>query len=94
MIVEPLFRYRPGCSAAHCKAPARYKIAAAWSDGLFRELKNYGLACEQHREQELATARRRHEGLRLAGDETVGPVELYVLRPAVAMPSWCRCKPK
>ena len=29
---------------------AIYKIAAAWSDGTSRELKNYGLACETHRD--------------------------------------------
>ncbi len=37
-----------------CRAPAVYKIAATWSDGSSRELKNYGLACEGHRDQELA----------------------------------------
>jgi hypothetical protein len=81
MALEPHFRYRPGCSAARCQEAAIYKIAATWSDGTSRELKNYGLACERHREQELAAARRHHEGLRLAADEIVGPVSLYLLRP-------------
>jgi hypothetical protein len=75
------FRYRPLCSAVHCEAPALYKIAASWSDGSSRELKNYGLACETHRDSQLAVARRHHEGITLSDGETVGPVELYPLRP-------------
>jgi hypothetical protein len=80
MACELPFHYRPGCSANGCRNPAVYKIAATWRDGSSGELKNYGLACEQHRDQELAVARRHHEGLRLAEAETVGPVELYGLR--------------
>jgi hypothetical protein len=57
-----------------------YKIAATWSDGSSRELKNYGLACEVHRDSQLAIARAHHQGIRLSDGETVGPVELYLLR--------------
>jgi hypothetical protein len=78
---EQPFRYRARCSAAGCQQPAAFKIAASWSDGSSRELKTYGLVCEQHREHELAAARRRHDSLRRAEDETVGPVELYRLLP-------------
>jgi hypothetical protein len=60
---------------------AVYKIAASWSDGSSRELKNYGLACDHHRDRELAAARRRHEVLPRGEDETVGSVELYRLLP-------------
>jgi hypothetical protein len=74
------FHYRPSCSAIHCNQPAVYKLAATWSDGGSRELKNYGLACEVHREPLLIAARRRHDVLRVADAETVGPVEVYVLR--------------
>jgi hypothetical protein len=77
------FHYCPRCSAVACREPAIYKIAAVWSDGSSRELKNYGLACEGHRDQALATARRHHEGLKLAPDETVGPVQIYLLRPGI-----------
>ncbi len=80
MPLEPQFRYRPSCTWASCEAPALYKIAATWSGGSSRELKNYGLACEQHRDQLFAAAGRNHERLRLAEDETVGPLELYFLR--------------
>ena len=55
------FRYRPGCSAPACDRPAIYKIAATWSDGTSRELKNYGLACEAHRDSQLTAARSRHQ---------------------------------
>jgi hypothetical protein len=80
MALEPQFRYRPCCSAVGCEAPALYKIAATWSGGSSRELKNYGLACEQHREEALESARRHLQGLRLAEDETVGSLDLYLLR--------------
>jgi hypothetical protein len=78
---KKLFRYRAGCSVVGCTEPALYKLAATWSDGTSRELKNYGLACEAHRELQLARAWARHRGLLVSEDETVGPVELYVLRP-------------
>ena len=74
------FRYRPGCSAPACDQPALYKIAAAWSDGTSRELKNYGLACQDHSESQLDAARNRVRSLKLGDAESVGPVELYVLR--------------
>jgi hypothetical protein len=77
---EKPFRYRPLCSAPECQAPAVYKIAATWSDTSSRELKNYGLACAAHRDSQLETARRHHAALRLSPDETVGPVELFLLR--------------
>ena len=81
MAQERPFRYRPVCSTPGCDKPAIYKIAASWSDGSSRELKNYGLACEQHRDHELAAARRRHQGLSLSEDETVAPIELFRLIP-------------
>jgi hypothetical protein len=74
------FSYRPSCSALHCERPAVYKLAATWSDGSSRELKNYGLACEAHRDSQLELARRHHQRLRLCEDETVGPVEVFILR--------------
>ena len=81
MLQSGPFRYRAVCSVAGCTATAGFKIAAPWSDGTSRELKNYGLACAAHREEELARARDRHRSLRRSEGETVGPVELYVLRP-------------
>jgi hypothetical protein len=75
------FQYRPGCSAIGCDETAVYKIAATWSDGTSRELKNYGLACEVHRDTQLEVAQLHHAGLQLSEGETVGPVELYLLLP-------------
>jgi hypothetical protein len=74
------FSYRPGCSSHECDRRAIYKIAAAWSDGTSRELKNYGLTCELHKESQLTAAQTRHQAHRRFDGEHVGPVELYVLR--------------
>ena len=75
------FRYRPMCSQAGCDRAAVYKIAAEWSDGTSRELKNYGLACSEHREMQSARARRHRDALRLQDWETVGEVRLYRFDP-------------
>jgi hypothetical protein len=75
-----LFRYIPSCSATGCDHPAIYKIATLWSDGTSHELKNYGLVCEAHRHSQLTLARNHHQALRLSDGESVGAVELYVLR--------------
>lgn len=76
---ETTFRYATECSAPGCPTPARFKIAAPWSHGPLRELKNYGLACEEHRTALLDRGRRHREGLAVGEDETVGPVEVFEL---------------
>jgi hypothetical protein len=76
-----VFRYRPVCSVSGCGEPASFKIGASWSDGASRELKNYGLACDHHRELVLEAARLRRDQLRHADGETIGPVELFALMP-------------
>lgn len=75
------FHYQPKCSTPGCSHPAVYKVGATWSDGTSRELKNYGLACEAHRDGLLARARQRRDQLRLAEGESAGPVVLYRLEP-------------
>lgn len=75
------FHYQPKCSAPQCNQPAAYKVAAPWSNGTSHELKNYGLACEEHRDSQLARAQLHREGLALAEGETVGSVGLYKLEP-------------
>ena len=80
-MAESVFPYRPTCSDPGCTEPAVYKVGAVWSDGTSRELKNYGLACEAHRQSQLERARSHRDGLRLAEGETVGPVSLFVLAP-------------
>ena len=63
--------------------PALYKLAATWSDGTSRELKNYGLACEAHRDSQLARAQIHSQGVALAEGETVGKVGVYRLKTGV-----------
>jgi hypothetical protein len=79
---EGIFRYATTCSFPGCPNPPRYKVAASWSYGPLRELKNYGLACEQHRGFLLDRARQNREHLAVGDDETVGPVEIYELTSA------------
>ena len=73
------FRYQPTCSALHCTNPARFKLAAPWSNGSSHELKNYGLACEEHKDALLARARVHRQGVTLAEGETLGTVGVYTL---------------
>ena len=76
---QPEFHYQPRCSAPHCDQHASFKVAAPWSNGTSYELKNYGLACEGHRDSLLARAQLHRQGLSLAEGETVGGVGLYRL---------------
>ncbi len=57
----------------------RTRWRASWSNGKSRELKNYGLACEAHRDSQLALAQLHRLGLKLAEGETVGTVGLHEL---------------
>ena len=76
---ELTFDYQPECGIPDCPEAARFKIAAPWSDGTSRELKNYGVSCERHIEDLLARARKHRLSLRLAEGETVGEVSVYPL---------------
>ncbi len=80
MAHEP-FRYEPTCSVTGCDRPARYKVAALWSNGNVSELKNYGLACEAHRESQVDRARRSRQGVHLADGETLGDLGVYEFVP-------------
>ncbi len=74
-----VFHYRPECHVAGCREPAVFKVAALWSDGTSRELKNYGLTCATHRARLLERARASSQDLHLAEGESVGPIQLYRL---------------
>jgi hypothetical protein len=76
---EPTFYYTKTCSTPGCSEPPKYKIAAAWSDGPLRELKNYGLTCESHLQTLLDRARTEHERVAMRDDEQVGPVQVFEL---------------
>ena len=73
------FHYQPRCSVRRCDRPALFKVAATWSDGTSRELKNYGTACEGHRADLLARARAHRGTLTLTENETIGPIGVYQL---------------
>jgi hypothetical protein len=76
---ETTFHYSIACSSPGCPEIPRYRIAAPWSDGPLREWKNYGLACESHRQALLARALAHRESLAMREDEQVGPVEVIEL---------------
>jgi hypothetical protein len=78
---EPTFNYSAKCFSPGCPAAPRYKIAATWTSGALRELKNYGLACDDHREAIFERGRLHRRGLLLADDEVVGPVAIFSLEP-------------
>ena len=79
-------RYAAACQAEGCPRPPCCKIAAPWSHGPIRELKNYGLACEVHRDDLLEQARKRRETLAVGEDEALGPVAAFPLGPPEAGP--------
>jgi hypothetical protein len=79
MAEEKHFHFAPKCSESGCDHPASFKVGAVWTDGTSRELKNYGLACTEHRHSQLERARKHRAGLRLTEGESVGEVSLFVL---------------
>ncbi|MDB5349225.1 MAG: hypothetical protein JWN86_472 [Planctomycetota bacterium] len=77
------FHYQPKCSVTGCERPGLFKVAAPWTYGNIRELKNYGLCCDLHRESLFNRAKVQAESTRLSEGETVGPVGLYQMAPGV-----------
>lgn len=73
------YRYTPVCDVEGCDHPATFKVAAPWTDGVQRELRNYGVYCPVHSEGRLEQARQRQSGLRLVAGEEVGEMRLYEL---------------
>jgi hypothetical protein len=70
----PVLCYAPGCGR-----PARFKIAARWSDGVIHELKTYSLACDGCLAALLASARVKQAACRLTEGETLGAPVVYEL---------------
>ncbi len=77
------FEYQPTCSFPGCDQAAHFKVAAPWSHGSSRELKNYGLTCDDHREVQFERAREARLDLKQTEDETVGAIGLYHLMPGM-----------
>jgi len=73
------FHYRPLCQAPGCQQPAVYKVAAPWSDRHWTELKNYGVSCGAHAQEQLEAARQKQRDLHLAKGEQVHQARLYRL---------------
>ena len=80
---QPPFHYQPRCSITGCGKHGLYKVAAPWTYGNIRELKNYGLCCEEHREGLFARAKEQAAAIHPSEGETVGPVGLYRILPGV-----------
>ena len=75
----PMSPYPVLCYAAGCSAPARYKIAARWSDGTTHELKTYALACPACLGTLFAVARTKRAACRLAPGESLEAPGVYEL---------------
>ncbi|HEY2787113.1 MAG TPA: hypothetical protein VGJ05_19295 [Fimbriiglobus sp.] len=72
--------YPVTCTARGCTAPAAFKVAAHWSDGVTHELKTYALTCTACLAGELASARVRRGVCRLAPEETLDEPDVYELQ--------------
>ena len=73
------YHYTPVCDVEGCDQPAIYKVAAPWTDGTLKELRNYGVYCSCHSEGQLDRARDRQAKVKLGAGEKVGTMRLYEL---------------
>ncbi len=67
------------CTTPGCSAPAAYKVAARWSDGLTAELKTYELACSACVGRLYVAAVEKRVACRLAPGETLDEPGVYEL---------------
>ena len=67
------------CYAPMCAAPAAYKVAARWSDGITHELKTYALACAACLPTLFAAAVAKRAACRLTAGETLDAPGVYDL---------------
>jgi hypothetical protein len=70
----PVLCYRRGCGK-----PARFKIAACWSDGVTSELKTYALTCEECLPEWFRTSCEKQAACRLAPGEILEAPGIYLL---------------
>src|SRR5262245_29971605 len=75
----PMSPYPVLCYAAGCSAPAVYKVAARWSDGITHELKTYALACPECLPKLFASATAKRVACRLAVGESLEAPGVYEL---------------
>jgi hypothetical protein len=69
------------CQTPGCGAPAVYKVAAEWSDGVTAELKTYALCCSACLPTWYAQACRKRAECRLAPGETLSTPGIYEYQP-------------
>ena len=67
------------CYAAGCSAPAVYKVAARWNDGVTHELKTYALACPACLPKLFTAAVAKRAACRLAPGESLEAPGVYEL---------------
>ena len=65
------------CNAPKCEEPAAYKIAAAWSDGRFSELKTYAHCCHGHLGAMFREAEGRRDESGIGAGETLDEIGIY-----------------
>ena len=82
----PVICYRAGCGA-----PAVYKIAARWSDGVTQELKTYALSCAGCLALQFLASRAKQAACRLAAGETLDPPGIYELSRGTRDARLSRC---
>lgn len=75
----PMPPYPVLCTGPGCSAPAAFKVAARWSDGLTHEFKTYGLACPGCVGRQYADAARKRAACRLAFGEALDAPGVYEL---------------
>jgi hypothetical protein len=75
----PMPPYPILCYTRGCGRPARYKIAARWSDGATQELKTYALTCATCLADSFHRSRQKQAACRLAPGETLEVPGIYEL---------------
>jgi hypothetical protein len=74
-----MFKYPVLCYTPKCGKPARYKIAARWSDGQIEELKTYALCCEDCLADWFRKSRQKQQTCIKAKNETLDPPNIFHL---------------
>ena len=75
----PMPPYPISCFTPACSRPAKYKIAARWSDGVTGELKTYALSCAVCLADWFRRSREKQAACRLAPGETLESPSIYEL---------------
>ena len=78
-LTMPMSPYPVLCYAVGCRAPARFKVAARWSDGPTAELKTYALSCAECLAKQFARALVQRAACRLAPGEALEVPGIYEL---------------